>query len=310
MSFIVADVGSNWESFEDLSNSVSMAKAVGADAVKFQFYTAKELYGVSKEASHELPVEYLAKLKEKADAVGIEFMCTAFSPEGVKIVDPFVRRHKIASSDVTYPALLQAINDCGKPVVMSTGGKSLGDIRSALGYLHDKDVTLLYCVANYPATNVNLFGIEKLRREFPSVYSIGYSCHSKEWTPGVEACKSHGATMLEKHFRIRSMMTPDHLHSLDVEEFKQMVKCIRDLGDVPMPDKQELPALQLYNRRLIATKDIPLGATLDLGQNYGCYRSTVPDIEGLSGFASELINGKSAKREIKAGEPITPDSFA
>ncbi len=71
MTFIIAEVGSNWNNLEDCLESIQCAKVCGADAVKFQAYTGEALYGTPQVVSNQLPLEWLPKLKEKADAAGI-----------------------------------------------------------------------------------------------------------------------------------------------------------------------------------------------------------------------------------------------
>jgi sialic acid synthase SpsE len=306
MTFIIADVGSNWSTLEDLTDSINMVKACGADAVKFQFYSHKDLYGFGS-LTPNLKPEWLPILKQKADLAGIEFMCTAFSLEGLKLIDPLVKRHKVASSELPYEELIGTIYSLKKPVILSTGAASLGDIKLALSYL--KNPTLLYCVSNYPARNVNLFGIDKLKAEFG--LDVGYSCHTDEWVTCVEAVVHHSASVIEKHFKLRDMPhSGDNPHSLEPQEFKKMVKAIKGAYAQTFPDPQEVDAVEKYKRRLIATQDIQPGQVLEYGKNYGCYRSFEIDREGLSGFASYHVSGKSAAKHIKAGAPVTPKCIA
>lgn len=312
MTFIIAEVGSNWTNFEDASNSISIAKQCGADAVKFQMYTPKEMYGniPQVEAMKCLNISsWLPKLKEKADACGIEFMCTAFSPEGLREVDKYVSRHKIASSDLSYPGLLLAAKATGKQVLLSTGASSLSDIQLALNVLDKAAVSLLYCVSSYPAKNVNLFAIDHLKKYF-SRWDVGYSCHTTDWYTSVAAVKYHGATVIEKHFKIRDMDTPDNGHSLAPKEFKMMVQAIRGERDhVVFPDPSERDMLLRYNRRLIVTTEVKSGNEFRYGENFGCYRSLVDDTEGLSGFLCDRVNGKIAIKAHTPGGPITSGSF-
>ena len=106
----IAEVGSNWSTFDDCMRSISLAKACGADAVKFQAYSHEALYGKAAgnydagngmgysiaELKGTLPLEWLPKLKDKAHAFNIEFMCSAFSPELLDAVNPHVNIHKLA----------------------------------------------------------------------------------------------------------------------------------------------------------------------------------------------------------------------
>lgn len=317
MTFIIAECGSNWTSFEDAKDSITMAKNVGANACKFQLFDHKALYGLEPDISkpiHQrrfdgLPPEWLPKLAEKAAACGIEFMCSAFSPELLRAVDPYVKRHKIASAELTYRELLEAAKATGKPILLSTGGSSLTDIKMALEILKGADVTLMYCVSAYPAKNVNLFSMDKLEVfcSMPFGVKIGYSCHTDEWYTPVAAVKYHGATVIEKHFKLRDMDTPDAPHSLNPEEFKEMVDVIRGKADhICFPEPQERDMLHRHNRRLIATKDVGPGEELVYGRNFGCYRSLVSDAEGLHGFSDKQVTGKICKVALKAGDPITP----
>jgi sialic acid synthase SpsE len=322
MTFIIAEVGSNWTSFEDAKDSITMAKNCGADACKFQLYTHEELYGIPGSPPTiingvptsefdtmpgQLPKDWLPKLKEKADACGIEFMCSAFSPELLRAVDPYVKRHKIASAELTYRELLEAAKATGKPILLSTGGSSLTDIQMALEVLKGADVTLMYCVSAYPAKNVNLFSIERLRHELDGEYDVGYSCHTAEWYTPVAAVEYHSAAAIEKHFKLRDMDTPDSPHSLNPEQFKEMVDVIRGKADhICFPEPQERDMLQRHNRRLVATQDISPGQAFNYGKNFGCFRSLRDDSEGIHGFADQRVNGKTCKVALKAGDPITP----
>lgn len=312
MTFIIAEIGSNFSNFAEASDSIAIAKNCGADAVKFQIFSEHDLYGAgSKE--YNIKPEDLLKLKEKADSVGVEFMCTAFSIAGYEIVNPLVQRHKIASAESTHPFLLNYVASCKKPVILSCGASSITDIGIALGYLNLTPTTLLYCIADYPSRNVNLYGINKLRSNFSSC-NIGYSCHTQDWYTPAAAVHGHGALVIEKHFKLKDMNTPDNDHAIEPDKFKKMVKAIRcnPLDYVAFPDQQEIDAVELYNRRVIATKDIKTGEVLDPSSdngNIGIYRTRVRDREGISPFAIFQLAGKMAIKDVKALDPIGPKVF-
>lgn len=306
MTFIVAEVGSNFTSFEEAKDSITMAKNCGADAVKFQMYTNEEMYGFTVTKNSSIDWDWVPKLKVKADSVGIEFLCTAFSPEGLKYLDPFVKRHKIASSDLSYPDLLIAAKNTAKPVFLSTGGSSFSDISMAKNYLDPNQTVLLYCISHYPSSNVNLFCLDKLKE---LGLPVGYSCHTSDWYTPVSAVKHHGAAVIEKHFKLREMDTPDAPHSLLPDDFKKMVDAIRGEVTCHFPDPQEKEFVLKHKRRLIATKDIQEGEILIYNENFGCYRSLKDDPYGITGFAYIHVHGKIARVAIKQGDSITPASF-
>jgi len=328
---IIAEVGSNFRNFDDCKNSVQMSKAVGADVVKFQLFDHESLYGMKRGAvgttkvwdgtglpgeldprmPGQLDPTWLPKLKEKADAAGIKFMCTAFSLEGLAIVDKYVDMHKIASSDLSYVELLKAAAKTGKPILLSTGGSSKGDVARALDVLAGADVTVMYCASAYPSRMHNLFNMDYLRETFGK--PVGISDHSLDvvYAP-LSAVRHHGATVIEKHFTIiPDVDTPDRPHSLDVDQFKYMVDAIRDkvkqVGHAPTPEEKDM--LTRHNRRLIVTKPIKAGEHLLAGKNYGSYRSLKDDTHGLSGFESEVVNMKVAAKDLLVGDSVGPGDF-
>lgn len=306
-TFVIAEVGSNFSSLRDCIDSIKSAKDCGADAAKFQYFSYYEMYGYG-DMTHNLPIDWLPKLKEAADGFGIEFMCTTFSKASLEDMDKYVVRHKIASSDLSYPQLLSAAKACRKPVILSSGGSNINEMSGALSLLDRRKVTLMYCISAYPSKNVNLFSIDKLRWQFN--IPIGYSCHTAEWYTPVAAVRYHKASVIEKHFKLREMNTPDSKHSIIPDEFRKMVKAIRCEADfIEFPDSQEHEMLTKHNRRLVAIKNIAKGARLIYGDNFGTYRSLKEDLKGLSGFLFKEVNGKISKNDLRIGEAITLNSF-
>ena len=300
--FIIAEVGSNWRTLDDCLESIRVAKECGADAVKFQVFDWPDLYGFNPLARRADMIEilgYLPDLKAQADASEIELMCTAFSPELVAAVDPYVTVHKVASSDAAWPQLLRAVRDTGKPVLISFGAKSEREQVGAAVTFMDNPYNgfALYCVAAYPADYVDFDEMERLK---------GFSDHTLGYTAAVEAAK-RGIRVIEKHFTaFPGLDTPDRPHSLTPAQFTRMVKLIR--GE---PVETEESAMYLrYNRRLIATRDINVGEVLKYGENYGAYRSLKDDTRGLSPFDWEKVEGKAAQKEIQRGDSIGEGDFS
>lgn len=331
--FIIAEVGSNFTSFQDAKDSVQMAKQCGADAVKFQLYSHESLYGFplqqspdetgkaalwqnKTELQYAMPLDWLPKLKDKADAAGIEFMCTAFSPEFVEAVDPFVSVHKVASSDNTTPHMLEAVKGTGKPVLLSCGAASKADIGIALnghpslswkGFAGDYPLVLLYCNSAYPSRRHNLFHMDQLK-EFGR--PVGLSDHSLDviYSP-LSAVRHFGAIVIEKHFKLRDdMQTPDAGHSLNPDGFKCMVDYIRGTRSSGLqPTSEEKDMFLRHNRRLIATTNLKPGDTLKYGVNYGAFRSSEEDSKGMMPFAWSDVEGKTLKTAVMAGKGVSFD---
>jgi N-acetylneuraminate synthase len=315
--FIVAEVGSNWLTFEDCKDSITKAKLAGADAVKFQLFNLNALYGQHTDrhdrVSPYLDEAWLPKLKEKADACGVEFMCSAFSPDLIEAVDPYVNIHKVASSELTHFRMLEKLRRIGKPVVLSTGGSGTADIRQAIHVLRDKtysahppcQVILLYCIAAYPTNEVYLDNIGLLRTTFG--LPTGFSDHTTHVAPLPKLAVQHGACVLEKHFSAIDSDTPDRPHSLNPDQFKRMVSHIRgDVRGVLGPTAEERSMILRHNRRIIATRDIGVGDAFTEGFNFGIYRSLKDDTHAYSPWSVGDVNGRASKREIKAGNGIGP----
>lgn len=313
---IIAEVGSNWKTLTEALDSISAAKKVGADSVKFQLFDWESLYGVSQEPYNggagrtykihkQLDHDWIPKLAEKAAAVGIEFLCTAFSPELLAVVDPYVAAHKIASSDLNYVALLEAAKATGKPIMLSVGASNRFEIGHALDVLKGSDVILLYCNSSYPSKRHNLFHIESLFNTFG--LDVGLSDHSTDIYTPLSAWRHFHVPVIEKHFNATAHTdTPDAPHSLGVDDFQAMVDAIRHEGEfMHRPTVEEKDMMLRHNRRLIATKDINIGTCFEYGANYGAYRSLVDDSHGLSPFCLRNVRaspeGKVAKKFIAAG---------
>lgn len=310
MTYIIAEVGSNYKSFDDAKDSIAMAKNCGADAVKFQMFTHEDLYGPQHTCITESNIKaWLPKLKAKADACKIDLMCTAFSPEGLRYVDQFVKAHKIASCELNYAQLLKAAKDTGKHVYLSVGAATWGDIAKALDILGRENTTLLYCSVEYPSRWHNLRIINTLRDRFG--VNVGFSDHSFDLYSAVTASHVHGASVIEKHFKLRDdLSTPDSAHSLSSEQFLYMVELIRDRNAVmKMPNPGERAAVLRHKRRLVATRDIAKDETLEFDKNFGCYRVLEDDVNGMNGFDWEIVNGSRAKAPIRQGATIGPGNI-
>jgi N,N'-diacetyllegionaminate synthase len=306
--FIIAEVGSNWDSFEDCTKSIAVAKNCGADAVKFQLFDHEALFGLSREERKlikgMLPVEWLPKLKAKADAFGIEFMCSAFSPALVDAVDPYVNIHKVASAEMSHKRILEKLRAKGKPVILSTGAHNKTDIGISLDCLGDTPVVLMYCVAAYPARSIDYRVIGELKSTFNKL--VGISDHSVDYAQ-VKSMLEYEPCVIEKHVNFVDAKGDDAPHSLSTGEFQQMIKGLRgEISPSIGPTAEEKPMVLRHNRRLIAIKDIKAGERLVEGMNFGIFRSLKDDTRAFHPFKVDLVDGKVALKDIAAGDGVGP----
>ena len=287
--FIIAEAGVNHNGDINLAKKlIGAAKDAKADAVKFQTFKAENVviknaekaeyqktvkeesqYGMLKKL--ELTEEDFEELAEYAKDKGIVFLSSPFDKESVDLLEELdVPAFKIGSGEITNFPLLRYIAKKGKPIILSTGMATLGEVEEALNVIGDEgveDVILLHCVSNYPARikDVNLRAIETLKQAFK--LPIGFSDHTLGITASIAAV-AFGACVIEKHFTLdRNLPGPDHKASLEPDELKEMVQTIRDvekaLGTgMKRPAKDEEEIKKVARRSIVAKVDIPEGAII------------------------------------------------
>jgi N-acetylneuraminate synthase/N,N'-diacetyllegionaminate synthase len=181
--------------------------------------------------------------------------------------------YKVPSGEITNLPFLQYLAGKGRPLILSTGMSTLGEVEEAVQVLQaagDTQLTLLHCVSEYPApyAEVNLRAMLTLKAAFR--LPVGYSDH----TPGIEiaiAAVALGAEVIEKHFTLdRSLPGPDHASSLEPAELGQMVAAIRHveaaLGTgIKAPAPCELPNLPIARKSVVAARSLPAGHQLAAG---------------------------------------------
>lgn len=234
--FIIAEAGNCHEgSISRAKEMIIAAKEVGADAIKFQTIIPEKLVSadqterLARLKKFQLSQDQFRELTETAQQQEIIFLSTPFDIESAKFLNDLVPMFKIASGDVKFIPLLQTVAEFSKPVLLSTGGSTLQEIKQALDILGKVRVCLLHCVLSYPAPldQANLQRIHLLQ-ELSSW--VGYSDH----TLGIEAAVTSvamGATVIEKHFTLDKNLSDfrDHQLSANPVEFAELVRRIRQL---------------------------------------------------------------------------------
>ena len=252
--FIIAEAGSNHDrKLEQAFRLIDIAKDAGADAVKFQTYSAESLYSKKtpkpeylkkKDLSSkdetlwdvikkiEMPREWHPRLKEYCLKKDIIFMSTPFDLKAVDELESVgMPAYKIASFEITHLPLLEKAGKTGKPIILSTGMADISDIKDALDVIHktgNKQVALLHCAINYPPRyeDLNLRAMDTMKETFQ--IPIGFSDHTLGITSDIAAV-ARGACVIEKHFTMdRKLKGPDHPFALEPQELKNMVRSIRD----------------------------------------------------------------------------------
>jgi len=292
--FVIAEAGVNHNGSLDLAlQLVDAAKASGADAVKFQTFRADQLatrsahkapYQERTTANSESQFEMLQRLQLDAAAhrrlihhcrnTGIQFLSSPFDTQSADLLATMeVPLYKVPSGEITNLPFLQHLARKNRPLILSTGMSTLGEVEEALQVLQFAgaiQLTLLHCVTEYPApyAEVNLRAMQTLKSAFG--LPVGYSDH----TSGIEisiAAVALGAEVIEKHFTLdRSLPGPDHSASLEPVELRQMVTAIRHveaaLGTgIKAPARCELPNISVARKSVVAARTLPTGHQLAAG---------------------------------------------
>ena len=237
MVFIICEAGINHNGdIQEAMRLIVAAKRCGADAVKFQHFNSQRLWGDDRIAKYELTVKQLTMLKEHADSLGIEFMCTAFDCQSLEEILPLIKRIKISSGCIVDEPLLAMAGVLNLPVIMSIGMAEPDEIEDALeAILRADEVTLLQCTSMYPCEpeQVHLAVMSELNWLYGT--DAGLSDHTTAISIPIAAA-ALGATVIEKHLTLdRNADGPDHKASIEPDQFKLMVQGIREveqaLGD-------------------------------------------------------------------------------
>lgn len=290
-TLIIAEAGVNHNGSLDLAlQLVDAAKSSGADAVKFQTFRAdllatrsahKAAYQERTTAKEESQLQMLRRLELDEDAhrrlikhcdeIGIQFLSSPFDKKSADLLASMnLPIFKVPSGEITNIPFLEHIARKGKPIILSTGMSTLGEVEEAVRVLQESGaakLTLLHCVTEYPAPydEVNLRAMLTLRQAFG--LPTGYSDH----TPGIEiaiAAVALGSEVIEKHFTLdRSLPGPDHMASLEPTELQQMVAAIRHVEDalgtgIKRPAKCEVPNISVARKSIVAASALPAGHRL------------------------------------------------
>lgn len=269
-TFIVAEIGINHNGSVGIAKKmIAKAKSAGADAVKFQSFTAERLVSKLQEPEtcdffrrYQLSMEQHKMLFNYAKRVGIEMFSTPFDANWVDFLEKYAHVYKVASGDLTNLYFLSYIARKKKPIIISTGYSCMEEIRNALDVVYragNRRVVLMHCTANYPAEGklLNLKAIPEMERCLG--VNIGYSDHSSEViTPAIAVAV--GACLIEKHFTLdNDMRGPDHKASLNPEDFRKMSEYVRftedALGDRKKRVQTEEQAVKKAARRSIAARN-------------------------------------------------------
>ncbi len=328
--FIVAEIGVNHNGSPVLARKMILAaRKAGADAVKFQTwkteniilkdvkmadYQKENLGGVNESQFEmikklELPFKYYPELKKLAEKLGLVLFSTMEDKESIdflvkKLKIPLI---KVGSGDITNYPLLKYTARFKKPMVLSTGTTTMAEIEKAVKTVKkegNNNIVLLQCTAEYPCPikDANVKAMLTLKEKFKTI--VGFSDHAMGQEAALAAV-ALGAKYLERHFTLnRNLPGPDQKASLEPEEFKKMVRAVRNVeialgSGIKKPTVSESETKKLIIRKIVASQDIKKGEILN-EKNITFKRAE----GGLTTDFYKFIEGKRAKKEIRLNELI------
>lgn len=288
---IIAEAGVNHNG--DLKKAIELVKVAaesGADFVKFQtFKTELNISRKAEKATYqkentgnsesqydmvkklELNFEDFICINDKCKEYKIKFLSTGFDTPSIDFLDSFnPEYYKIPSGEITNYVYLRNIAKKNKPIFLSTGMSTLGEIEKALEILikfgaKRNEITVLHCNTEYPTPmiDVNLKAMLTIGQSFG--VKVGYSDH----TLGIEvpiAAVALGAIVIEKHFTLnKDLSGPDHKASLEPRELKAMVSSIRNIEKAISGNGRKEPSISESKNISIARKSIHLKNELKAG---------------------------------------------
>ena len=334
--YIIAEAGVNHNGDYDLAiRLIDEAVKAGAHAIKWQIYKAETLcvkesprfWSWEGEQDEEgtqfdsyslldkFPLDDYRKLADYCREKGIEFMATPFDEEAIAFMESIqVNSYKISSSDCTNIPLIKKIARLQKPIVLSTGAATLGDIELAVKTIEGEgnhQIILLHCILKYPTDpkDANLKMITTLKNLFPN-YVIGFSDH----TLGIAvplASVGFGAQVIEKHYTVDKTLplSADHWLSVNPQELKGLVEGSADVKlaigtNWARPIASEAPAKANARRSIVSNIHIKKGDII----TEDMLTAKRPG-SGLHPKFIEMLIGSVAKENIADDTIISLKSF-
>lgn len=328
-TFIIAELSANHgHDINIAKQTIKAAQESGADAIKLQTYTAdtitidckndyfkiksgtiwdgRTLYDLYKEAY--TPWEWHEELMDYAKELDLICFSSPFDKTAVDLLESLnVPAYKVASFEITDLPLIEYIASKGKPVIISTGIATLGEIDEAVRTCRrvgNDQIILLKCTSAYPANieDANLLTMQNLKETFN--VEVGLSDHTLGVTASIVSV-ALGAKIIEKHFILdKSIGGPDASFSLDKQEFKLLVDSVRDaekaLGKVDYELTDKKLKSREFSRSLFVVKDVKEGDVFTKDN----VRSIRPGY-GLKPQHIKSILGKKARQDIAKGTPVS-----
>tara|TARA_A100001035_G_C27777910_1_gene500069 strand:+ start:458 stop:1513 length:1056 start_codon:yes stop_codon:yes gene_type:complete len=338
-TYFIAEIGSNFDgSMKRALRLIDIAKDCGANAVKFQHYTAETLVSdngfrnLGKQLSHQkewtgsvfevynkasLNKEWTKELHQYSKSKGLGFLTSPYSKELIDYTAEFLDAIKIGSGDITWTEIIEYSAKQNKPILLGTGASDINEVDDAVKAItkHNNQFCIMQCNTNYEGKKEdfkyqNLNVLKEYKKRYPNAL-LGLSCHM----PGhlsVLASVSLGAKIIEKHFTDdNSRPGPDHKFAMNPESWENMVQETRNLesllGDrIKKIEKNEIDTSVVQRRSIRLRENMMKGETIQM-QNLEILRPCPRD--ALKPSEIELVIGKKLKKNLKKGDAISKNDI-
>ena len=328
---VIVEAGVNHNgSIERAMELVKVAKASGADFIKFQTFKAElSLSKSAKKAAYqeettgidesqyemikklELTFDDFKKIKAECEKINIGFLSTGFDFPSLDFLETLNPEfYKIPSGEITNLPYLRKIAGFRRPVVMSTGMASMEEVEKAFNVLlseglEKEKITIVHCNTEYPTPmeDVNLKAMRTIGDTLG--VNIGYSDH----TLGIEvpiAAAALGATVIEKHFTLdKKLPGPDHKASLEPFELKKMITAIRNVEKAVSGSGKKEPSPSEAKNKATVRKSIVAATNIKKGEIFTEENLSVKRPgTGLSPFKWDDIIGTRAEKDYNEDQLI------
>lgn len=331
---VIAEMSGNHNQSLDRALAIVDAAAdAGAHALKLQTYTADSItlnvrggdFEIRDQGSlwagqnlHDLyakaytPWEWHGPIMERARQRGLLCFSSPFDETAVDFLEELgAPAYKIASFENNHLPLIRKAAATGKPLIISTGMASLGELEQAVEAAREagcRDLVLLKCTSTYPASpaNTNIRTIPHLRELFGC--QVGLSDHTMGVGVAV-ASVALGATVIEKHFTLsRAEGGVDSSFSLEPQELAALVheseRAWQALGEVRYgPTEAERNSI-VFRRSIYVAADITEGEEFT-AENLRIVRPG----NGAPPHLLEIVLGKKARKDYSKGEPLSLENL-
>ncbi len=296
--FLIADISINLFEFANQEKISAMdaakflideAQSCGIDAVMFQSYDVENIISRDTNAYGDLLVDSanfyfdslrpydkfgVGEFRELATyckEIGMVFLSTPHDMESVDYLDEFMDIFKVSSSDLTNIPFIKHVASKNKPIILSTGGATLVEIKNAVRTIEEVstcDIVVMHSILSFPTEyeDANLLMIKDLEQNFPD-YEIGYSDHTRpdKSMMVLTTAFNYGATVIEKHFTFdKNLKGIDSEYAMDADDVIAFKRNILFLSKISgRKNKQPLICESLTRKEvrksIVAKTDIKKG---------------------------------------------------